>query len=155
MERETALLLLVSLGIVAWGALELVEPSAVAGSPDRAARGILALGVLAFGGAALALLGMAPAAPPSPGSGVPERCRRMFFSAPTRDGPTGEEADRGDAPRGERMGPERARLGWARMAVSLGVLSMLAAGLLALSAYSAAVLMALAGTAGALVLRST
>lgn len=49
----------------------------------------------------------------------------------------------------------RIRLGWARMAASLGVLLFLVTGVLSLSPYSAAVLMVIAGSAGVLALRST
>ncbi len=154
--REPALLLLASLAIVAWGTLELLEPSAAAGSLDRAARGSFALGLLAFGAAALALLGAAPTAPPAAGNGVLERCLRMFFAdaggeESAREGAGGRGGERGP---GSVTAPGRARLGWARMATGLGVLFLLAAALLALSAYAAAVLMALAGAAGVLVLRS-
>lgn len=155
LQRESTVLLLASIAIVVFGTFEVLEPSALSSSLDRAARGSIVFGLLAFGGAGLSLLGMAPKAPPAAGSRGLEKCREIFFGAVQETEP-GEEAVPGrefSIQAGNQL--RRIRLGWARMAMSLGVFLFLLASLLTLTAYSAAVLMALAGTAGVLVLRST
>lgn len=153
-QGEPALLLVVSLAVVAWGTFELLVSSAAVSSLHPAARGSLVLGIIAFGGASLALLGVAPARPPS-GTGIlAERCRRMFFPATDREEPVGDVPGPGTLPGGSGNRDAGVRLGWARMASSLGVLLLLLAGLLSLTPYSAAALMALVGSAGLLALRA-
>lgn len=151
---RSSLLLVVSLAIVAWGTFDVLEPSATASSLHPAGRGSLVLGIIAFGGAALALLGVAPTRPPSGAGPLAQRCRRMFFRHTPERGPAGDADD----PRRSRGRPGTrgagTRLGWARMATCLGVLLLLLAGLLSLTPYSAAVLMILAGSACVLALRS-
>lgn len=139
-DPESALLL-ASLAIVTWGTFELVAPSALPGSLHPAARGSLVLGLIAFGGAGLSLLGASPPEPPASDGPLGRRLRDMFFA-----GAGGRESE-------EAAG--RIRLGWARMAASLGVILFLVTGVLSLSPYSAAVLMVIAGSAGVLALRST
>lgn len=141
LDPESVILLLASLAIVTWGTFELVAPSALPGSLHPAARGSLVLGLIAFGGAGLSILGAAPPEPPSPEGPLGRRLRDMFFA-----GAAGREP-------GEIAG--RTRVGWARMAASLGVLLLLLTSVLSLSPYSAAVLMVIAGSAGVLALRST
>lgn len=141
LDLESALLLLASLAIVTWGTFELLAPSALPRSLHPAARGTLVLGLIAFGGAALSILGASPPEPPASGSRLGERLRNSFFA-----GASGGEED-------DVSG--RTRLGWARMAASIGVLLFLLTGMLSLSPYSAAVLMVIAGSASVLALRST
>lgn len=152
--HESALLLVVSLAVVAWGTFELLVPSAAVSSLHPAARGSLVLGIIAFGGASLALLGVAPTRPPSGTGALAERCRRMFFPPPDREEPVGDVPAPGTPPGGWGNRGAGVRLGWARMATSLGVLLLLLAGLLSLTPYSAAALMALAGSAAVLALRA-
>ena len=138
---ESALLLLASLGIVTWGTFELLTPSAPFGSLLSAARGTLVLGLIAFGGAGISILGASPPRPPTSAGPVGSRLRAAFFSR----GSSEEAAE-----------PyQRVRLGWARMAASIGVLLLLLTAVLSLSPYSAAVLMVIAGSVGILALRST
>lgn len=153
-QRHSSLLLVVSLAVVAWGTFRLLEPSAAVSSLHPAARGSLVLGLIAFGGASLALLGIAPARPPSGSGALAKRCRRMFFPAADREGPGDDAAGPRTPPGGSGTRGAGVRLGWARLAASLGVLLLLLAGLLSLTPYSAAALMALAGSAGVLALRA-
>lgn len=144
LERRSSLLLLASLVIVAFGAFQVPGLPTLSGSVDLAARGVLVLGLVAFGAAALILLGLSPESPPAPAGRPREWCRSTFFAeVGGRDGPAGAAMER-----------RRIRLGWARMAMSLGLLCLLGASILSLPAYSAAVLMGLAGAAGVLLLRS-
>lgn len=136
--------MLANLAIVALGTFQVPAPSTLSGSLDRAAHGVLVLGLFSFGAAALVLLGWSPERPPAPTGRLRQWCRSAFFG----------EVDRRGGPRDGSMERRRFRLGWARMAMSLGVLCLLVAGLLSLTPYAAAVLMAIAGTAGALALRS-
>jgi len=138
---EAALLLLASLGIVTWGTFELLAPSAPFGSLRSAARGTLVLGLIAFGGAGVSVLGASPPRPPASGGPVGSRLRAAFFQI----GSSEEAAER----------HEPVRLGWARMAASVGLLLLLLTAVLSLSPYSAAVLMVIAGSGGVLALRST
>lgn len=153
-QRQYSLLLVVSLAIVAWGTFELLESSGAASSLHPAARGSLVLGIIAFGGAALALLGVAPTRPPSGAGTFAERSRRMFFPDADRHEP-GSDVDAAWTSRGGAGTRRREiRLGWARIAASLGVLLLLLAGLLSITPYSAAALMVLAGSAAVVALRA-
>lgn len=144
LERRSSLLLLASLVIVAFGAFQVPGLPTLSGSVDLAARGVLVLGLVAFGAAALVLMGLSPESPPAPAGRLREWCRSTFFAeVGGRDGPADAAMER-----------RRIRLGWARMAMSLGLLCLLGATVLSLPAYSAAVLMGLAGAAGVLLLRS-
>lgn len=161
------LYLLASVAVVTFATFRLLEPAGLPGTSARAARGAVMLGVLFFGAAALALLGLAPA-PPAVREGRPwTPLLRRFFGAPGVPGedPPGPDDSYRDArghapPRGRHPdrpaggAGRRVRLGWARLSMSLGVVSLLLGGLLSLHAYSAAVLMLLAGLLAIVALRS-